>query len=204
MSVPSARKRLKQRARQKSEARKRLLFERRQRYKQDFPGFTWRTDGAPDEFVQSVKEAVGSLDFRDRTVFPQPLGDLFKAAKRFGGSVLAQAAGVNDIELPVGVILGMHLGQLVFSRIPKLLDWIPFNDVEFVPREKDILVKFRSLLRAKGPGGTVYYSRHKPTLDIDGRKRLVGFSDHAVRQICDRVVPDLAHLRRARRRVRPH
>ncbi len=188
MSMASAKKRLKQRARQKAEAKRRLLFDQRRRYKEDFPGFTWRTDGAPDRFVQAVRQAVETLDFRDRNIFPEQVAEIYKAAKRFGGA-LAMPVVANGIVQPAALALGMHLGQVIFDRIPGLPMWIPFNDVQFVPRGRDIVVEFRSLRQAKGPGGMTYYSRHKPTLDIDGRKKIVGFSEHAVRQICDRVVP---------------
>jgi hypothetical protein len=188
MSMASAKKRLKQRARQKAETKRRLLLQRRRRYKDDFPGFTWRTDGAPDRFVQAVRQAVETLDFRDRNIFPEQIAALYKAAKRFGGA-LAMPVVANGIVQPAALALGMHLGQVIFDRIPGLLSWIPFNDVQVMPRGKDIVVEFRSLLQAKGLGGTTYYSRHKPTLNIDGRKKIVGFSEHSIRQICDRVVP---------------
>jgi hypothetical protein len=41
----------------------------------------------------------------------------------------------------------------------------------------------------KGPGGTIYHSRFKPTIDINGQKKIVGFSQHAIERICQRIVP---------------
>ena len=51
----------------------------------------------------------------------------------------------------------------------------------------DISVKFGSLLHAKGSGGTVYYSRKKPKIEIDGKKKIVAFSRHAIERICERI-----------------
>jgi hypothetical protein len=129
------------------------------------------------------------LDFRDRSIFSEWQADAYKAAKKFGSAVLTQLTDVDGFWQHVGAALSWHLGRTVFSRIPDLLSWIPFNDAQFIARGRDILVVFRSLLRAKGQGGTIYYSRHKPTLEIDGQKKIVNFSEHAIQRACDRVVP---------------
>lgn len=34
-----------------------------------------------------------------------------------------------------------------------------------------------------------YYSKRKPTIEIDGQQKIVGFSEHAVLQTCDRIAP---------------
>jgi hypothetical protein len=84
-----------------------------------------------------------------------------------------------------------RLGQTVFSLIPEveLRKWIPYHDVQILPGGLKILVLFRSLLTAKGRGGTIYYSRFKPTVEINGQSKIVGFSQHAIERICERVVP---------------
>lgn len=85
-----------------------------------------------------------------------------------------------------------NLGEAVFRRIPKetLLSYIPYSDVCFIPTGTRIRTVFRSLKRAKGPGGTVYFSRHKPQVTIFGRSLTVAFSDHAIQRICERVAYD--------------
>ena len=67
-----------------------------------------------------------------------------------------------------------NLGQAVINRIPepKRDAYLPFNDVLFQPTGHRIDVIFRSLLKAKGPGGTIYYSRRQPTLMMACRRSL--------------------------------
>jgi hypothetical protein len=48
-------------------------------------------------------------------------------------------------------------------------------------------VRIRSLRHAKGPGGTVYYSRHEPKLDVGGQTLTVAFSAHAIEQTYARL-----------------
>lgn len=71
MGKPSERKRLKRNARQKAEAKKRLAVQRRQRYREDYPEFVYHTNGATPKFVQAVQNAIKSLNFSDRSVFPE-------------------------------------------------------------------------------------------------------------------------------------
>jgi hypothetical protein len=165
------------------------VAERRRKYRDDFPSFAWHTNGAPPKFVEAVQQVVAGLDFQDRAVFPEWQADAYKAAKKYGKAVLMQPVGVNGIVQAASDALGWHLGRTVFPRLPNLERWIPFNDVQFSVGSRNIRVVFRSLLRAKGQGGTIYYSRHKPMVEIDGQKRIVGFSQHAIQRACDRVVP---------------
>jgi hypothetical protein len=138
--------------------------------------------------VHVVQTAVNDLDFRNRRLFPEWQADALKAA-RTNRQVLGQIVVVNGIPQPIYVALSFHLGQVVFNKIPLLLQWIPFNDVHFVARGNDIKVIVRSLQRSNGPHGTIYYSRHEPILEIDGQQKIVAFSEHAIKQACDRVVP---------------
>jgi hypothetical protein len=79
----------------------------------------------------------------------------------------------------------------VIDRIPagKREQLLPMNDVLFAPRGWEIYVVFRRLLRAKGPGGTIYYSRRQPTLEINGTPKVVAFSKHAIARTCERLKP---------------
>src|SRR4029078_3045756 len=48
-------------------------------------------------------------------------------------------------------------------------------------------VSFRSLERAFCPGGTAYFSRHRPQVVVDGQSLTVAFSRHAIEQMCKRL-----------------
>ena len=64
-----------------------------------------------------------------------------------------------------------------FRTIPaeQLRQWIPFHDVQFLVVGREIVVDFRSLEQAKA-GGTIYFSKDWPTLEIDGQKKVIGWS----------------------------
>ena len=49
------------------------------------------------------------------------------------------------------------------------------------------MLNFQSLLSAKTPGGTIYYSPHKPTIEIQGEEKVVAFHSHFIDALRDRV-----------------
>ena len=75
----------------------------------------------------------------------------------------------------------MRIGNIVFEKVgaDALGPYLPWNNVEFVPRGQRFKVTFRSLLREPGGMGTVYYSRLRPTVAVGGRERVVAYSKHA-------------------------
>ena len=68
----------------------------------------------------------------------------------------------------------------------ELLKYIPFNDVRFFQVGHHILVTFDSLLRTKGErrDSLLLAEAHDR---IDGEKKLVAFSKHAIDRMCDRI-----------------
>jgi len=192
MSKPSERKRKKQQARQKQNKLARRRAEERQRYVDSFPQFVFADkNDAPDDFVDLIRSATRKVDLRDRSRFSEPERAFWRDFKKRGGTAIDElvVAGREDPTFPTYLIC--NLGQTVFNLVPKdeLLRWIPFSDVQFLPKGKEIRVAFRSLRRHPGPGGTIYYSRHRPTIEIDGQERVVGFSRHAIEQTCKRISP---------------
>jgi hypothetical protein len=191
MSKPSQRKRLKRLARNRAKVRRRRIVEARRKYADDFPAFAFRTNGAPAEFVELVRTAVKAIDFRNRKLFHPGETAFFRLSKHVGPGLLASVVNAGE----EGRALGMHLlfkvGHLVFSLIPpdQLKRFIPYHDVQFLPRGRDVLVVFRSLCKQRTPHGTIYYSRHRPTLNIDGEQKIVAFHRHAIERTCSRVVP---------------
>jgi hypothetical protein len=86
---------------------------------------------------------------------------------------------------------GVHLGDRIFKKIGPvaLARYIPQSDLSVVYRSHELLIRFSSLLQEKGEHGTVYYSRHKPTIDIAGKPRIVAFSRHAIERLQQRRAP---------------
>lgn len=201
MSILSPKRLEKKRAREKADrarmliARKRKAKPKRRQASTPYPSFTFEASDAPSGFVELVRGALASIDFDDRNQFPTWLAEYYRIVKSDGNAEAVaflarlrswlEARGDKSPVSPE-MIAGNRLGQLVFDRIPRnsLLRYVPFNDVVIQPEGNDIVVRFRSLLRAKGRRGTIYYSKYRPTLEIDGVPRVVGFSKHAIERIC--------------------
>ncbi len=171
------------RARHKKDlARRRKLAERagyqaRQAYRREYPEVDFRPADAPDGFVRLIREGVAAVRFDDRGRFTREEARAFALFKREG--------------FPVWPATLIRYGELVFSSIPedRLLAYVPFCDVMFTMGRGCLVARFRSLKRHKGEGGTAYYSRHEPTLELGGRRLVVAFSGHAAVRACDRAVP---------------
>ncbi len=189
MSKPSERRRRKQKKRKKAKENRKLALVQRRMYAENFPQFVYETNNSPPEFVELIKKTIKSIDLRDRSLFAPIETDLFKAGSRFGLGVMKLP--VERTPLTTGVYLALKLGQAIVSRIPQeeLLHWIPFHDVQVLPGGRNIYVILRSLCQRPGSYGTIYYSRHRPTLVIDGQPKVVGFSRHAIENTCMRIAP---------------
>ena len=191
MSKPSDRKRSKQKDRQKADARKKYQAEQTRIYTRKFPEFVYRTNGAPPEFVNLVQQAIEKVDFRDPKMFSTRETELYRLEKQHGFAVIRELVEETKDNPVARLNFICQLGHLVFSLIPQeeLRRWIPYHDLQIVPGGREIKVIFRSLQQAKGPSGTTYYSRFKPRLNVNGQKRIVAFSQHAIERVCERIVP---------------
>jgi hypothetical protein len=178
--------------------RKTRLAHKSQRFlelkrKWEFPRFVFKPNNAPPEFVEAVRRATQEIDFRDEGMFPKHEQGVYRRVAQVGAGRAVAELRLMLKHDPLEDVLLTHffvnLGHQTFLRMPKeiLHRFIPFHDVEFLPEGHCIRVCFRSLKMAKGPGGTIYYSKHKPKLEVDGRQLTVGFSGHAINRTCERL-----------------
>jgi hypothetical protein len=203
MSKPSAKKLRKQERRKnhKREERKqdearRLARRRREKYNAQYPPFGFVPQNAPEEFVSLVRAAVQRINFEDRSVFPAWHTQVYRAIREYGWKTVVEDFDAIEkhynLQGPF-VLLDFigTLGQAVFNQIPenRLLNHIPFSDVNFLPQGRAIIAVFQSLLRQSSPTGTVYYSSHRPTVEVNGQAKIVAFSGHAIQRACERIVP---------------
>lgn len=56
-----------------------------------------------------------------------------------------------------------------------------------LPLDNNFTVNFYTLRRSKTPGGTAYYGPSNPQVTIEGRKRTLAFSRHAMERIAERA-----------------
>jgi hypothetical protein len=191
MGKPSERKRQKQKARQQADAKAKHLQRERQCYAQNYPKFVFHANGAPPVFVDLIRESLKEIDFRDSALFAPTETKCYKAMARQPEEVMPVLQRLLDANDFSARAFATKLGTLAFARIPQedLLRFIPYSDANISLAGPNIHVYFRSLRQESLPGGTIYYSRHRPTLKIDGQRKVVGFSRHAIEQICKRLGP---------------
>jgi hypothetical protein len=191
MSNMTVKKQQKRKARERRVAQEKVQQAERRRYALAFPEFVLRPNNAPQAFVDLIWRAIRRIDFRDRSLFRPAETTFLRLAKRKPAEVLSVLVSGSKTAHPVAVHLCSFVGQTVFRTIPaeQLRQWIPFHDVQFLIVGKEIVVEFRSLEQAKGQGGTIYFSKDRPTLEIDGRQKVIGWSRHAIERTCERLAP---------------
>lgn len=192
MSKPSAKKRKKQKTRQRAVANKKAAVAARRQYVRSYPQFVLLDAAEADpHFVAHVERAARSIDLRDRTLFSGFESSLYKQIKKHGHAFTKELFEELAGDPVTQAMWAIKLGQIIFNYIPKdrLLAYIPFNDVQVLFGGRDIYLKFRSLRQQSGANGIIYYSCRRPALDIDGVPKIVGFSRHAIERVCERIVP---------------
>jgi hypothetical protein len=154
-------------------------------------------NGAPPAFVDAVRRAARALDFRDRNVFSErervAYGRIKEVGARQAVSEYHEAATAGGGTTPEATDdLALKPGEELFRRIPGefLRQFVPFHGFLVTPQDHHLRVCFRSLRQAKGSGGTIYYSRHEPRLELGGRQYTLSFSGHAILRACERMAPE--------------
>lgn len=164
------------------------------------------SEGDP-EFVALVKETQAQIDLDDPDVCDDTLRHFYKNVRRFGIDTHHQtiarlqeegAEGARDM-VHKNLDFEWHYGTILFNRIPEEVrkQFLPYNDVTITCIGNSLFFLFSSLLRVKGLGGTIYYSRKQPTLTLDQETMTVGFSRHAIEQAVVRLNPNYLQYRAA-------
>lgn len=191
MSRMTVKKQQKRKARERRVAQEKVKQADRRRYAEAFPRFVLQPNNAPQALVDLIWRTIRRIDFRDRALFRPFETKFLRLAKRSPNEVFSELADPAKVPHPLALHLCSFVGHTVFRMIPvqQFRQWIPFHDVRFLLRGAEIVVSFRSLEQAKTPGGTVYFSSHRPTLEIDGNRKIVGWSRHAIERTCERLAP---------------
>jgi hypothetical protein len=187
----------KKKERERAVARKLLLQRAHKYYADAYPVFIFDkefTEGAPDTFVKAVRLATKRIRFDNDELFSSLEQEAYRLVKKEGNRFIEGWLERAENNVVSGQALSVYMikvGAVIFDLIGEshLLKWIPFHDVRFLPCNGDFVVQFRSLEQKSVPGGTIYYSSRKPKLTVDGKSKIVGFSTHAIQQVCSRIVP---------------
>ena len=188
-----------------AQERDKEVLEIKRRRRAEFPEFAYLEEHGNPEFVDIVKRAIRRFDFAELGKTEQIA---FGMMKQFGAAhalasiknnmrKLQEEGADNAYVVSADLQWLCSVGGAVFSHIPDEVKrrFLPMNDAEFRHRDDVIVVKFRSLLTQKSSGGTIYYSRHKPTIDFEGKEYIVGFSTEALKRTCERTGEGPAEIR---------
>jgi len=190
------------RVRQKKQKRRRQRIKHRREHErrhdinvERYPEFIFHrqhTEHVPRPFIQAVERAARSLRFNDRQEFSAEDAQLYSLIKLIGFRPACEllSQGLNEqAQRYLRFRVQMQLGDMLFSKLDQagaLRPYLPFCSVRLVCAQ-DVHVRFDALLRAKGRHGTIYYSRHRPVIEVDGRPYTVGFSRHAMERVAERT-----------------
>lgn len=188
----------KKKERERAVARKLQLQRTAKQYTDNYPVFVEDPRGNPKEipeaFVKAVKFACKQIRFDNSELFAPVQQEAYRYVKKQGQGFIKDWVSDSNCSIEMLHALTAYMlkvGTVIFDLIgdEQLSKWIPYHDVRLVPFDGDFIVQFRSLKQKSTTGGITYYSSKKPKLLVNGKNRIIGFSTHAIQQICNRVVP---------------
>ncbi len=202
MNVPKKRQ-AKQKKRER-EVRQRKLAEQRDtmlRAKRElYPEIVIGRRDADPEFVELVTVASKQIDFLDTKKLGSAQQAFYKYGREFGFAeafrVLEHVPSLNTGEFKAEgyqkiVLASVALGGFILEKIPieTRKRFMPINDCAVQFQGRDIVLNFSSMKSQSGLGGRVFFNRLKPQIRFDGVDYTVGFSNHAIERICNRIYP---------------
>lgn len=167
-----------------------------------YPDILIAREGADPEFIAAVTNAVGHIDFTDPAQFSVQERDVYRVIAKHGAAAADAAIKTMSEKLFVGgevsvalkfpvFHLSLILGEIIFNQIPEDVrkNFLPYNDMCVGCAGTRFVLKFSQLKEQSGPGGTLYFSRHRPRISVNGEDKTVAFSRHAIERICMRLYP---------------
>ena len=157
------------------------------------------THGHP-QFVEAVKAAVAVTDFDDPCMFGKHERAFHRVLRQKGETAAfdylrQEVAKLSLAGDPMARVLShttlLSYGTQLFQQIPEETRkrFLPFHDVRADFEGRDIVLRFSSMRRKSGDGGTIFYSRREPKIRLLDQEWKVAFSRHAIEQICTRFNP---------------
>jgi hypothetical protein len=135
------------------------------------------THGDP-RFVEAVKAAVAKTDFDDPCMFGKHERCFHRVLRQKGEAAAFSYLRQEVVRLalagdPMARVLEhttlLCYGTQLFQQIPEETrrKFLPFHDVRADFEGRDIVLRFSSMRRKSGDGGTIFYSRREPTIRAD-------------------------------------
>ena len=198
---------------QLSSRRQRKLKSRQQKDKQaardrkardKYPQITFANENAPKIYRDTLKEALRTFSFGDKTLFSKDLRRLFRIqhdqSLRYAfKNVLhvshdewedAGEAFAPSITGNYFAWLTQAIGAAILRRAPSLVSYSPATAF-FVqpegPHGRDWAIQFSSLRNYSTDKGKLYYSTKEHEAVVRNVRKRVAFTSHVLRRICERV-----------------
>jgi hypothetical protein len=170
------------------------------RAKREWPAFLLDTREGDPQFVEEVKKAIHAFSFTElppgqqmayRYVATDGADNVLRDIREAAKQLLQQDPSNENARFAVSD-WALTLGELILSKIPEPVreSLLPHNSVQFLPVGNDIIVDCRSLIKVETVRDPFWYSRLRPTVEIEGRTYTVAFSKHAIDKIKERINPD--------------
>ncbi len=146
---------------------------------------------APPNLVAAVRRAIKRLDFEKLESRVRGVLQLLKqtpdALNRHLVHVDATRHGLGrTVQGTVAFGIGQQLVDLIGADVMR--NWVPYNMFR-VRVGSPLRVRMISLRAVKSPQGTLYFARKSGCLIIEGTSFPIGWSRHALDQLCNRITP---------------
>lgn len=155
-------------------------------------------------FVSEIGRVIRTINFNDKVEFKNWHRQFYQYVKSLGVrgtedlfSLIEKSIKSDNEEIHVKAIMEIArlIGTIIFKRLnPQFIKFFPYNLITAVPVENRISVQIRCLCKKKSKYGTIYYSEHNPKVIINGEKKIVGFSRHAIERILARSFYETSNM----------
>jgi len=208
MAKKDDRKKQKKRLKEQKKAATHAKYVAEKAKAERYPEIVFESSQGNGYFVAEVRAVAEALDFDSPEMGPDWMREFYRryraegyAAARFWLQDQEEASRQRIIrsgvippsldDSPHVEAIPTHLGECIFAKIPieTRRRFLPMNDFSVEPAKGKLLLRFNSLLAEHSQGGTAYYSRLMPKVEINGKRLTVAFSDHAIQQLCARRSP---------------
>ncbi len=190
------RKRQKKRRREKKKDRSSVI---RHLQRDQYPVLVIEAeDGVHAAFREAVETAVARFCYDDVAICRPEVRYCYKVIRQVGWDkfldkwFVAQTQGgqkATDMTHALQ-IMSQHLGSWLFDQVPTTIksEALPYSVFKTRIGKESIVVHLLAIQKARGAGGNIYYSQQNAArpLPIAGGVYPLGFSKHAIDQICFR------------------
>lgn len=191
----------KKRTRLKKIKSKKAYFSSKKSYYAKFPAIEIENEFdefVDEKFVTIIERIIKGIKFNDNSQFKRWVQKFYIEYKKtppvnydeFLKLIIKCYGKVTYTNIPeFEIIYGINIiiyDQLLQNNLHK--NYIPYQGFIYLPVGGKCKVKFLSLRREKSRYGTIYYSHHRPKINIGNEEKIVGFSRHSIERIIDRSI----------------